>query len=189
MDDFQQCVSECGLTDCVAIGSSYTWNNKQEPSSRVFSRLDRMLVNAEWLKDNSTAYAHFYTEGVFDHTPCVVQEHSNLTKPRRCFKYYNMWSHAEEFTECVRQVWSKKWSGTLMFNLVKRLKSLKWPLKHLNKENFNDIVNNIARAKMNLEFIQDKLREDPLNPELINQEIEAASSVRFLETACSEFLL
>ncbi|XP_074289064.1 uncharacterized protein LOC141614206 [Silene latifolia] len=93
MDDFQQCVSECGLTDCVAIGSLFTWSNKQEPSSRVFSRLDRMLVNAEWLKDNNNAYAHFYTEGVFDHTPCVVQEHSNLTKPRRCFKYYNMWSH------------------------------------------------------------------------------------------------
>ncbi|XP_074318659.1 uncharacterized protein LOC141655479 [Silene latifolia] len=87
MDDFQQCVAECGVTDCSAIGSLYTWSNKQEPSSRIFSRLDRVLVNDAWLRVNDTVYAHFYTEGVFYHTPCVVQEQSNSEKPRRCFKY------------------------------------------------------------------------------------------------------
>ncbi|XP_074303782.1 uncharacterized protein LOC141638274 [Silene latifolia] len=105
MDDFQPCVAECGVTDCSAIGSLYTWSNKQDPSSRVFSRLDRVLVNDAWLRVNGTIYAHFYTEGVFDHTPYVVQEQSNGEKPRRCFKYYNMWSKAEDFMECVQQVW------------------------------------------------------------------------------------
>ncbi|XP_074265375.1 uncharacterized protein LOC141587805 [Silene latifolia] len=136
MDDFQQCVAECGVTDCSAIGSLYTWSNKQESSSRVLSRLDRVLVNDAWLRSNDNIYAHFYTEG-----------------------------------------------------LVKKLKSLKWPLKQLNKDNFDDIVNNTARAKMNLEFIQLKLGDDPSNAALIIQELEANSSVRFLEYACSEFLL
>ncbi|XP_074318694.1 uncharacterized protein LOC141655516 [Silene latifolia] len=189
MDDFQQCVAECGVTYCSAIGSLYTWSNKKEPSSRVFSRLDRVLVNDAWIRSNDNIYAHFYIEGVFDHTPCVIQEHSNTAKPRRSFKYYNMWSKVEDFKECVNQVWDSDWNGTLMFQLVKKLKSLKWPLKQLNKDNFDDIVNNTARAKMNLEFIQLKLRDDPSNVALIVQEMEANSSVRFLESACSEFLL
>ncbi|XP_074298207.1 uncharacterized protein LOC141629031 [Silene latifolia] len=62
MDDFQQCLTECCVTDCPAVGSLYTWTNQQEPASRVFSILDRMLVNDEWLKDNGSVYDHFYTE-------------------------------------------------------------------------------------------------------------------------------
>ncbi|XP_074318715.1 uncharacterized protein LOC141655539 [Silene latifolia] len=189
MDDFQQCVNECGVSDCPAIGSLYTWTNKQEPASTVFSRLDRMLVNDEWLKDNPLAYAHFYSEGVFDHTPCVVQDQNNMEKPRRAFKYYNMWSQALEFKDCVRQVWSQNVPGTSMFKVIKKLKALKWPLKQLNKDNFDDVVNNKTRATMYLDYIQDKLRDDPLNPNLLNQEIEALASVRFLEKACGAFLL
>ncbi|XP_074292743.1 uncharacterized protein LOC141619622 [Silene latifolia] len=146
MDDFQRCVSDFGVTDCPAIGSYYTWANKQEPSSRVFSRLDRMLVNSSWLQDNASAYAHFYTEGTFDHTPCVVQTLGDFDKPIRSFKYYNMWSKAAEVKTCVSLTWAKYWDGSHMFNLVKKLKSLKWPLKQLNKDNFDDIVNTTAKA-------------------------------------------
>ncbi|XP_074320087.1 uncharacterized protein LOC141656897 [Silene latifolia] len=189
MDDFQQCVNECGVSDCSAIGSFYTWTNKQEPASRVFSRLDRMLVNDEWLKDNSLAYAHFYSEGVFDHTPCVVQAQFDKEKTRRAFKYYNMWSQALEFKDCVQHTWSQVVHGTLIFQVVRKLKVLKWSLKKLNKENFDDVVNNKTRASMNLEFIQHKLRDDPLNPELLNQEREALESFKFLEKACAAYLL
>ncbi|XP_074298393.1 uncharacterized protein LOC141629264 [Silene latifolia] len=45
MDDFRACVDACGLTDSHALGSLYTCSNKQEPMSRVFGRLDRVLVN------------------------------------------------------------------------------------------------------------------------------------------------
>ncbi|XP_074313992.1 uncharacterized protein LOC141649197 [Silene latifolia] len=138
IDNSQMCVNNCGVTDCSAIGSFYTWSNKQDPSSRVFSRLDRLLVNSAWLRDNGSVYAHFYIEGLFDHTPCVVQTQGNIEKPRRSFKYYNMWSKAEDFKDCVSHVWRRDWTGSLMFNLVKKLKCLKWSLKQLNKDNFAD---------------------------------------------------
>ncbi|XP_074292730.1 uncharacterized protein LOC141619610 [Silene latifolia] len=129
MDDFQKCVNECGLADSSAIGPFYTWSNKQDPSPRVFSRLDRLFINSAWLWDNGYVYAHFYTEGVFDHTPCVVQTQGNIEKPRRSFKYYNMWSKAKDFKDCVSHVWRRDWNGSLMFNLVMKLKCLKWSLK------------------------------------------------------------
>ncbi|XP_074278574.1 uncharacterized protein LOC141602168 [Silene latifolia] len=76
-----------------------------------------------------------------------------------------------------------------MYNLVNKLKYLKWPLKNLNKIDFDDVENNTARAKMYLESIQGKLGTDPQNLEHIQMEIEASSSVRFLEDACREFLV
>ncbi|XP_074266798.1 uncharacterized protein LOC141590085 [Silene latifolia] len=158
MDDFQRCVSDCGV-----LRSLCYW-------------------------DNASAYAHFYNEGTFNHTPCVVQTLGDFDKPRRSFKYYNMWSKAADFKTCVLQTWAKDWGGSQMFNLVKKLKSVKWPLKQLNKDNFDDIVNNTARARINLEFIQMKLRDVPLNIASIEQEVEACSIVRFLDQACHDFL-
>ncbi|XP_074298730.1 uncharacterized protein LOC141629656 [Silene latifolia] len=189
MDDFNAYVADCGITDSPAVASLYTWSNKQDISSRVYSRLDRVLVNQAWLDDNSEVYAHFFTEGTFDQTPCVAQTQKNWDRKRRSFKYFNLWSQAEDFKDCVKDVWSKNCYGTRMYQLVCKLKALKGPLKQLNSANFNDIENNTARARINLEYIQVQIRGDPFNPDLIQQELEASSSVRWMEKACNDFLL
>ncbi|XP_074297189.1 uncharacterized protein LOC141627884 [Silene latifolia] len=142
MDDFKACVDECEVT-------------------RVYSRLDRVLVNQEWLQNNGQAFAHFFCESTFDHTPCVVQRKTDLCKRNRSFKYFNMWSKSVDFIPCVQLNWGKKWPGTKMFNLVKKLKHLKRPLKDLNRVDFDDIENTTARARMYLESIQIKLRSEP----------------------------
>ncbi|XP_074271274.1 uncharacterized protein LOC141595202 [Silene latifolia] len=43
MDEFIDCISNCGLTDIHTTGAFYTWTNKQEAQTRVYSRLDRKL--------------------------------------------------------------------------------------------------------------------------------------------------
>ncbi|XP_074289080.1 uncharacterized protein LOC141614221 [Silene latifolia] len=111
------------------------------------------------------------------------------TKKRRHFKYYNMWSKLEDFKKCVQRVWDKDWYGSNMFRLTKKLKSLKMPLKNLNKTDFADVENNATRARMILEHIQEKLWRDPLNAGLVQQEIEAASAFRFLDQASHEYLI
>ncbi|XP_074266598.1 uncharacterized protein LOC141589875 [Silene latifolia] len=189
MEDFKACLVECEVADVPASGSFYTWCNKQVPSTRIYSRLDRVLVNHKWLHDNSSVYAQFYCEGVFDHTPCVIQAFDDREKKIRSFKYYNMWSQDGEFKQCVQTNWKGNWYGTKMYKVTRQLKNLKIHLRKLNKENFADIENNCNRAKMNLEYIQDRLRVEPQNTQLIEMETEASNSVRFLDNACHEFLV
>ncbi|XP_074291050.1 uncharacterized protein LOC141617806 [Silene latifolia] len=90
--DFQECVDCCNLVDIAATGSFFTWNNKQEAATRVYSRLDRALVNHEWVNERADYYAHFHVEGCFDHTPCIIQRQSLKHQRKKCFKYFNMWS-------------------------------------------------------------------------------------------------
>ncbi|XP_074296928.1 uncharacterized protein LOC141627591 [Silene latifolia] len=73
MVEFQACIDHCQLVDSPAVGSFYTWNNKQDPQTRVYSRLDRVLVNSEWLQWRPSSHAHFYNEGLFDHTPRIIR--------------------------------------------------------------------------------------------------------------------
>ncbi|KAK9669939.1 hypothetical protein RND81_13G165500 [Saponaria officinalis] len=46
---FQNCLAACGLYDVKASGSLFTWKNKQKLETRVYSRLDRFLINDDWL--------------------------------------------------------------------------------------------------------------------------------------------
>ncbi|XP_074314480.1 uncharacterized protein LOC141649696 [Silene latifolia] len=69
---FQECAAECGLLDLPAQGAFFTWNNKHEPVAMVFSRLDRVMVNDEWLMHFLETTTIFHPEGLFDHYPCTI---------------------------------------------------------------------------------------------------------------------
>ncbi|XP_074278517.1 uncharacterized protein LOC141602103 [Silene latifolia] len=101
-EPFQQCLEECEVMDIQSIGAYYTWNNKQPPATRVYSKLDMLFVNDEWSLKFPDYYANFLPEGHFDHTPCVVGKGSKGHHKNRPFKYYNIWSAAPGFQECVR---------------------------------------------------------------------------------------
>ncbi|XP_074301391.1 uncharacterized protein LOC141632776 [Silene latifolia] len=101
MEDFQNCLDVCHMVDIPATGSLFTWNNKQEAATRIFSRLDRALVNHEWIDQKKEFYAHFHLEGCFDHTRCIIQRLSDMGQRKGSFKYFNMWSTTEHFLPCV----------------------------------------------------------------------------------------
>ncbi|XP_074266555.1 uncharacterized protein LOC141589831 [Silene latifolia] len=90
IDDFQRCLTRRGLVDSPARGSFFTWNNKQDINTRVYSRLDRALVNQEQSDMMSNIYAHFLPEGIFDHTPCLLKSNAQQSNFKIPFKYFNM---------------------------------------------------------------------------------------------------
>lgn len=47
---FYVCVIQCRLQEMRSRGAYYTWKNRQGPDHRIYSRLDRTLINEEWLQ-------------------------------------------------------------------------------------------------------------------------------------------
>ncbi|XP_074304182.1 uncharacterized protein LOC141638902 [Silene latifolia] len=84
-----QMVQDCNLDDLKAKGSYYTWNNKHEAGSRVYSRIDRALCNADWIDSFPGSFVHFLREGLFDHCPCLVRITLKLKKLKGSFKQLN----------------------------------------------------------------------------------------------------
>ncbi|KAK9690544.1 hypothetical protein RND81_09G136400 [Saponaria officinalis] len=68
---FNACLLRCGLDDIKSMGCFLTWTNKQENSKRVWSKLDRALVNPSWLATFHSSSANFLPSGVSDHSPCL----------------------------------------------------------------------------------------------------------------------
>ncbi|XP_074265580.1 uncharacterized protein LOC141588019 [Silene latifolia] len=152
MDEFIDCIAKCELTDIQTTGAFYTWTNKQEAQTRVYSRLDRFLVNQDWSQQFPNMTAHFFSFGYFDHFPCVVRDNQLDTIRKTNFKYFNMWSKAPSFLTTVQEEWQKSYFGYPMYCVTRKLKALKRRLKELNKECYSDVENSAILAEKEKEI-------------------------------------
>ncbi|XP_074298901.1 uncharacterized protein LOC141629876 [Silene latifolia] len=188
MDDFINCLNTCGMVDIPASGAFYTWTNKQDAAHRKFSRLDRFLINTEWVSMFPEMHAHFHPEGIMDHNPCVVSNIKLEGKKYASFKYFNMWSDAPGFHDKVHEIWNQHVEGSAMFRVCKKLRALKPVLKSLNRECCSDVEINATKAILLLEELQIQLQEDPTNQNLIAQEVAASTDVHYWSKARDSFL-
>ncbi|XP_019252860.1 PREDICTED: uncharacterized protein LOC109231672 [Nicotiana attenuata] len=103
--DFHSCLDVTGLTELPSSGCSYTWNDKHE-SGRIFSRIDWVLLNGEWMDNLVDCRAKFLPEGVSDHSPIQITIAQNNNQVRKTFRYSNMWSShpRNHFSNIVEEV-------------------------------------------------------------------------------------
>ncbi|KAL9236113.1 hypothetical protein vseg_010817 [Gypsophila vaccaria] len=160
IEPFRDCLEVCGLVDIYSTGALFTWNNKQHPETRVYSRIDRFLINKEWCDALPEAAAHFHPEGLYDHCPCVVHFLPCVNRKQR-FKYFNMWGKSEDFGQVVRSNWRRDLQGYPMFTLTRNLKNLKHALKDLNKRSFSEIEIRTASQEQRVKSLQEDIGKHP----------------------------
>ncbi|XP_074271651.1 uncharacterized protein LOC141595583 [Silene latifolia] len=185
---FQQCLEDCGIMDMQASGAFYTWNNKQPPSTRVYSRLDRALINEAWTDQYPDVYANFLPEGHYDHSPCVIGMADRGRARNRPFKYFNMWSLSPNFYGCVANIWKLHMEGTKMYRVCQKLKILKTELRQINRTCYSDIENKALLAETKLFHTQQMLIDNPGDRNLMAQEYEEHKASIHLQRAKYEFL-
>ncbi|XP_062119306.1 uncharacterized protein LOC133833064 [Humulus lupulus] len=156
--EFRDCVDHCQLEDLKHYGAFFTWNNKQQPEDRVFSKIDRALVNSAWVDS-------------FHHSEAVFLPED-----------------AVNFDEKIAKSWQEGVVGTDMFKLTVKLKRLKQVLKSINKEGFNDLQKKEMLAKEVLLVLQGKVNTDPLNSKLLLEEQAAREQDTKIYKAYSLFL-
>ncbi|XP_074314511.1 uncharacterized protein LOC141649728 [Silene latifolia] len=187
IEPFRTCIADCEVVDIPATGSLFTWNNKQQPVDRIYSRLDRFMINKAWSDNFPDLYANFLPEGMFDHTPCLLNS-STQVQQIRSFKYYNMWRAAKDFLPIIKRCWSHSIPGSPMFRLAKILKLMKPSLKALNREKYSDIEQSTSLLQKRVADLQELIGKDPSNVALISEEVEATKILRDLSVARDSFL-
>ncbi|XP_074297811.1 uncharacterized protein LOC141628589 [Silene latifolia] len=98
-----QVVQDCNLADLKAKGNYFTWTNKHEYGSKVYSKIDRALCNDDWMVHFPNINLHFLPGGMFDHSPCLVRFDEVHQRKGSSFKYFNMWAMASKFEAIVNQ--------------------------------------------------------------------------------------
>lgn len=76
-----QCIMDCKLIDPGSSGSIFTWCNGSCPEKRVWKRLDRVLVNHEWMNIFGSTNVNHLIRNASDHSPLVVIAQNSLRQP------------------------------------------------------------------------------------------------------------
>uniref|UniRef100_A0A803NI13 Uncharacterized protein n=1 Tax=Cannabis sativa TaxID=3483 RepID=A0A803NI13_CANSA len=184
----RNCMETCDMMDLKYSRSFFTWNNKQKPEDRVFSKIDRAMINSKWSCALPDSEAVFLPELSFDHNPILVSIYREWNSGKKPFPYYNMWKLAPDFNAKVSQCWQGDIAGTRMFKMVSKLRRLKPLLKLINQEGFSDIQKADTIARNDLIAAQAAMTKNPLSFQLMAAEQEANKRYNEVHKAFSMFM-
>ncbi|KAF7152135.1 hypothetical protein RHSIM_Rhsim01G0069200 [Rhododendron simsii] len=156
--DFNTCLEDIGMEDINTTGFLFTWSNRRAGREYCGSRLDRVVVNAQWQHIFTESEAVVLTPGVSDHCPLTVSilPYQGGKKP---FKFFNFWMTHKSFDDILNFSWAAQINSedSPMLLLYKKLRRLKPCLKKLNKDFYSDIQKRVLAANAELAHIQNSL--------------------------------
>lgn len=99
---------DCNLIDMDLVGYSFTWEKFKGTKSLVELRLDRALVNQQWLDIHKEATLLNMEESTSDHTPIFFALNNCISNPNaKRFRFENAWLHEPMCKDIVLHCWNK----------------------------------------------------------------------------------
>ncbi|XP_062085617.1 uncharacterized protein LOC133791714 [Humulus lupulus] len=188
VEDSRQWRAKALLNELRSSGSFFTWSNKQKEGSRIFSKLDRVLINELWLDIFPDSEARINWDTISDHCYCLIKIVQYQDSEIRPFRYYNMWASHKDFRSIVLNIWSKPTGGYGLQKIIQKLRRLKPVLTQFNKKQVGDVVQNYVAAKQKYELAQFLLQQSPSSSLLQQEEIEAAIEYDRISKSYESFL-
>ncbi|PKU59129.1 Putative ribonuclease H protein [Dendrobium catenatum] len=178
--DINKMIFDNKLMDSHSVGSFFTWFN-QQATNPIFIKLDRGLVNEDWMKVFPNAYCSFQSPSCSDHSPIIL--HPGLDSPsNHRFLFKNFWTKEDKFWVHLLNAFSKPISGNSLSHFCNSLKVLKGDIKQENWANSNFITTQLDSLNSKQRDILALIDRTPMDPSLaislkeINYKISEASS-------------
>ncbi|KAL8490658.1 hypothetical protein ACS0TY_022603 [Phlomoides rotata] len=126
MTNFDNFITQCNLVDMPLSGITFTW---YRPDGTCKSKLDRILVNSEWILWWANQALKGLKRTLSDHCPIYLEGSYKDWGPRP-FRFVNAWVKHPQFKEFCEAKWnSYQVNGWATFRLKEKLKSLRSDLK------------------------------------------------------------
>lgn len=172
MDEFNNCIEDCGLSDIKTTGLFFTWQNNNT-AYFIQRKLDRVLVNDMWLCKYPLSSATCVPHNISDHTPLVVDLANSQPSKGRTFKFFNHWTEYPEFLPLVERIWATPMFGSPMFKVANKLKLLKGELRTLQAVKKEQQVKRSKELETLLLNLQTKIDTEGLREEHTFAELNA----------------
>ncbi|KAG5605883.1 hypothetical protein H5410_027375 [Solanum commersonii] len=138
--DFNEFMIDAGMTKLKAIGREYTWSN-----GCICSKIDRAIVNAEWIVTMNQIKISVMQPGTYDHSPLV----------------WSWIAILEVITNFLPKV-KEAWRGGHVRDLKElwfMLKKGKANLKKINMKEFIGVMNIVKEIRGKLQNIHELMRD------------------------------
>ncbi|TMW81069.1 hypothetical protein EJD97_012226, partial [Solanum chilense] len=137
--EFISIIEACGLVDMGYSGQNYTWCNHRKNGDRIWKRLDRGMVNDNWLDMMpQSSITHLPSVGS-DHSPLLMEMNNNQSTVIKYFKFLNYWTENDNFLSTVEKCWKRHVNGEPMWILHTKLRRLTKTLRDWSKKEYGDV--------------------------------------------------
>lgn len=160
MREFKECISSINMEDINSSGFHFTWHQKRLSGAGIMKKIDRVMGNDGFITNFDGAYADFQAFGLSDHCPAILKFPVRNSGKTKSFRFANFITNKPEFYQLVADAWKVQVGGHKMFQIVKKLCSLKKPCRNLmwNKGNLHERVNEL---RGDLETAQRAVEQNP----------------------------
>ncbi|KAH0696290.1 hypothetical protein KY290_013643 [Solanum tuberosum] len=98
--DFNELMIYAGMTELKAIGREYTWSN-----GCICSKIDRAIVNAEWMLNMNQVEISVMQPGTSDHSRLSLELDSNMRGNHKAFKFFNcIAAHPDFLSKHIQEI-------------------------------------------------------------------------------------
>ncbi|XP_070019496.1 uncharacterized protein [Nicotiana sylvestris] len=153
------------MTELKAIWKSFTWTN-----SYVFSKIDRALVNGEWMNKMPLIQVHVLDPYFSDHPPLYIELGRQQKATTRPFRFMNCLADDPNFRKIVADNWQINTNAVYMKKVW--LKHMKQAMKGVNAKEYSGIADKIKGIRNELQIIQQQLRTPNQNSHYFEVEKE-----------------
>ncbi|KAK2639294.1 hypothetical protein Ddye_027089 [Dipteronia dyeriana] len=125
MAEFNDCINKCGLLDLSFEGRQLSWCNGYQGLARSWAKIDRVLINNEFVTKYGGAMAYLLNRNTSDHAPILLQFVVDMERYIPApFHFQNMWISHVGFLDVVGNSWNKPMvSESGLHRLVGKLKN------------------------------------------------------------------
>ncbi|XP_062075490.1 uncharacterized protein LOC133779556 [Humulus lupulus] len=172
------------------LGSYYTWSNNQDGPNRIFSKIDRVFVNEDWIDMFPNVNAIASWEVISDHCAIILKNISVIKNGLRPFRFFNMWTNHPLFKPSVLDSWEKELplESYGLHQILRKLLRLQSILKRFNWKVVGDIVKEYENSKVSLQQAKNNLFSNPNNQSLSDIERISHLDYKQKEAAYASFL-
>uniref|UniRef100_A0A5B6YUZ1 Reverse transcriptase domain-containing protein n=1 Tax=Davidia involucrata TaxID=16924 RepID=A0A5B6YUZ1_DAVIN len=184
VEEFNSCLYNVGVDDLNGKGRWLTWDNQRDGNDNIQSKLDRVLVNNEWMQKFPNSECFYDSPGVSDHCPILCTIDTKWKLKRGPFRFYTYWMQHREFAQILHNSWTEPVSGNPMLRVSLKLKRLKVELKLFDKKFYSRISQRTCEAREKMNNIQDLVGMYPQDQRLRVEEKKLKSE--YLELSLAE---
>ncbi|XP_057249207.1 uncharacterized protein LOC130590678 [Beta vulgaris subsp. vulgaris] len=134
---FRQFITNLHLTEITPSNGYFTWFRGQSKS-----KLDRILVQPDWILKFSFLNASILKRSISDHCPLVLKSQSKDRGPKP-FRFLDMWLTHKDCLILTRKVWE----DSKGFTISEKFKAVRKELKVWNQSKFGNLETNISQLE------------------------------------------
>ncbi|XP_043694346.1 uncharacterized protein LOC122645065 [Telopea speciosissima] len=174
------CLLRNDLTDLTWSGCHMTWSNRGCGDVCIASKIDRVLVDGNWMDVFPRSFVVFQNPGVSDHSPMVVTSDVPFRRRGKQFYFYNHWVDHVDFFPLVQDVWSQPNGSSPLFSFLIKLKALWSRLKHWSRGAFHGLDDQVHGLNCEIDSLQSQISANPFDPLLQQREVDSLCRLRHL---------